>query len=257
MKELDAFPPQIVADTRGGTLRFSGWRDRKYQARVWWGDGDLPAVVVVADVAKTWAPPKDGRTWVVMPPVAWSATGLPDPDGYCIREQALAIEQAGRVVEKLAKQPVRLIVVADGLRVAAAMGVALGDPERVVGLTFVAPDGYLHMARGRVLIDGKEGTMLARLMSAHPKWRASMARALGCYDLAVLGAAVKTPITVVVGTDGGEDWLADAQDWWNWRCLDVQVRRPTLASVLQARWFGALWFDCSGDRSKATQIATR
>ena len=257
MKELDAFPPQIVADTAGGTLRFSGWRDRKYEARVWWGDEDLPAVVLVADVAKNWAPPQDGRTWVVLPPVTWSATGLPDPDGYCIREQALAIEQAGRVIEKLQKRPVGMIVVAEGLRAAAAMGVAVGDPERVVGLTLIEPAGYVHMAGGRVLIDGREGVALAHLANAHPTWRTAMQQGLGCFDLAKLGPAVKLPVAVVVGTDGGEDWLDDAQTWWGWRCLDVKLKGPSMEQVLQARWFGALWADCTGDSAASTQIASR
>ncbi len=258
VKELDAFPPQIVADTRAGTLSFSGWRDRKYGARVWWGDEDLPAVVVVAGVVTGWAPPRDGRTWVAMAPLTWSATGLPDPDGYCIREQALAIEQAGRVIEKLQKRPARLIVVADGLRAAAAMGVAVGDPERVVGLTFVEPTGFVHMTGGRVLIDGKEGAALAELVRGHPAWRPAMQAALGCFDLENLGAATKTPVAVVVGTDGGEDWLDDALRWWGWRCLNVNSKLPTLTAVLQARYFSALWADCSGDSAGATtKVASR
>jgi pimeloyl-ACP methyl ester carboxylesterase len=258
MDDLDAYPPQIVADAVGGTLRFSGWRDKAHEARFRPGDEALPAVVALADVPQSWRPPEDGRTWLVLPPLAWSTAGLPDPDGYCMREQALAVEQAGRVLDRLMKRHVRLVVVAEGECATAAMGLALGNPERVAGLVLVEPKGFAHMAGGRVVVDGKEGAGLARLAAGNPRWRAGLERAMEYYDLCNLCAEVKAPVVSVVGKEGGEDWLADAQAQWGWRGLDVNVTRPVLAGIMRARWFGALWDDCMAATSAGeTRIAQR
>ena len=242
--ELEAFAPDCVADELGGRLWFRGWHDQMLEAKWWAGDGALPCVVAAASVPEGWEPPADGRTWLVLRPKAWTVEGLPDARGYWLREQALAIAQARRAVERLYGRAVRTILMAEGLSCVAALGVACAEPEKVVGAVLLAPRPYRHFDGETVSLGGREAEELGRLARERPEWAEDLRRATGLYDIAVVGPIVKVPVLAIGDVCWWPAWLDWAAEKGRWYCIGVDVREPSLERLSEASWFGELWAEC-------------
>lgn len=252
--ELDAFAPDWVVDEGSGRLRFRGWHDRWWEARWWMGDDGLPCIVVLAHVPDGWEPPEDGRTWLVLQPDDWTSSGLPDAKAYCLREQALAVVQAGRVLGRVYGRPVRMVVVSEGIYGVAALAAACAEPKRVVGLVLIAPRPYRHFEGGRTGFSGPGAAELERLVRDHPEWVTDLRRATQLYDIAVLGPAVDVPVVAIGDTRWWPQWLDLAADRGGWYCIGVDAREPSLGSLSEARWFGELWAECLAALGQSGEI---
>lgn len=242
--ELDAFAPDYTIEVGARRLWLRGWHDRWLQARWWAGSDVLACVIAVARVPDGWEPPDDGRTWLVLPPDDWTSSGLPDAKAYCLREQALAVVQAGRVLGRVHGRPVRVIVVAQGMSCAAALAAACAEPERVAGLVLIAPRPYRHFEGGRVGFSGPEAAEMERLVRDHPEWVADLRRAMELYDIAALGLAVDVPVVAIGDVRWWPQWLDLVAERAGWYCLGVDAREPSLESLSGASWFGELWQEC-------------
>lgn len=242
--ELDAFAPDCVIDEGSGRLRFRGWHDRWWEARWWMGSDRRSCIVVLANVPEGWKPPEDGRTWLVLQPDEWTSSGLPDAKAYCLREQALAVVQAGRALGRAYGCPVRMVVVSEGIHGVAGLAAACAEPEAVAGLVLIAPRPYRHFEGGRCGFSGTEAVELEGFVRGHPEWAADLRRATQLYDIAVLGPAVDVPVVAIGDARSWPPWLDLAAERTGWYCIAVDARQPSLGGLSEARWFAELWAEC-------------
>ncbi|MCX7598113.1 MAG: hypothetical protein N2512_04515, partial [Armatimonadetes bacterium] len=221
--ELDAFAPDYVVDGGCGRLWFRGWHDRWWEVRWWAGSSMLAGVVAIAHVPEGWEPPDDGRTWLVIEPDEWTSSGLPDARAYCLREQALAAVQAGRVIGRMYRRPGRMILVAEGMWCAAALAAACAEPERVGGLVLIDPRPYRHLDGGGTGLSGAEAAGLERLVREHPEWLADLRNATRLYDIASVGPAVSVPVVAIADMRRWPQWLDVARERGGWYCIGVDA----------------------------------
>ncbi|MBC7287105.1 MAG: hypothetical protein H5T86_03485 [Armatimonadetes bacterium] len=242
---LEAFPPNYVASADSGTVWQSGYCGNVTVVRCW-PAASLPFIVIAAGFPADQPPPEDGLAWAVLGPWTWRPPSLPDAASYCLRWRALWMAQVLRAAESTVGQPVKAVILAEGLDAPPALAVAAFHPDRVEGVVLVNPRPWQHLNRGKVALEGAEGRALAAVLARHPDWAAALGEALRPYDIAELAPLVGCPVVVVASLWRPEPWLLSAAEEFGWALVDSGRRNPPLAELVRSKVFDVLWPEALG-----------